>query len=299
MISRDKIPLQPLFKEIDKDELVPLFKEINNSTTNHLLKYPGEEFKNINFENNLKYRYEDRNYGRVYSKDRNKFLSLQTNTSGYDVVNIYGIENDKIKLKRRFVHRLVANEFCDNNDSERIYVNHIDSDRSNNHYTNLEWCTHQENMDHMKLQGYIKRGEDNHNSIFTNEEVHTICKMLEDGFNYRQISEYLGREFTESISSQIGSIRRKITWVHISNLYNIPPIFEHNIRDDGIIHKICIMMEQGINDKDIVVELYNVEPDDKKTLSKYYKFLYKLKSRERYKRIVDQYNIPYPKKRKK
>lgn len=80
-------------------------------------------------------------------------------------------------------------------------------------------------------------------------------------------------------------------------MYNIPPI-EHNIRKDDIIHKICMMMEKGIDDKDIIVELYNIDPNDKKSLSKHYKFFYKLKSRTRYKRIVDQYNIPYPKKKK-
>lgn len=298
MINKNKIPLKRLFKQTDDNNLSPLFKTIDNNITNHLFKYPDEEFKNINFENILKNRYEISNYGRVYSKDRNKFLSLQKNSSGYDVVNIYGIENNNIKLKRRFVHRLVANEFCENNDENRIYVNHIDSDRSNNHYINLEWCTHQENMDHMKSQGCIKRGEDNHNAIFTNDEVHTICKMLEKGFNYREIAEFIGKEFTESVASQIGGIRRKINWNHISDLYNIPPIVKHNIREDEIVHKICSMMEKGVSDKEIAINLYNVDPENKKELSKYYKFFYKLKSRTRYKRIVEQYNIPYPKKKK-
>lgn len=48
-----------------------------------------------------------------------------------------------------FAHRLVALAFLPNKDAQ-LYteVNHIDKNRANNSLTNLEWCTHQENMLH-------------------------------------------------------------------------------------------------------------------------------------------------------
>ena len=49
--------------------------------------------------------------------------------------------------KRFFVHRLVAIHFLDEDES-REFVNHMDKNRGNNHVSNLEWCTHQENCAH-------------------------------------------------------------------------------------------------------------------------------------------------------
>ena len=50
-------------------------------------------------------------------------------------------------LKTFKVHRLVAKHFCEGYKPE-LHVNHIDGNKLNNHYTNLEWCTHKENAKH-------------------------------------------------------------------------------------------------------------------------------------------------------
>ncbi len=43
-----------------------------------------------------------------------------------------------------FVHRLVAQYFCDGY-AEGLVVNHIDGDKTNNRSSNLEWVTRSEN----------------------------------------------------------------------------------------------------------------------------------------------------------
>lgn len=45
------------------------------------------------------------------------------------------------------VHRLVALTYIPNPDNKPC-VNHIDNNASNNHFSNLEWCTHEENIFH-------------------------------------------------------------------------------------------------------------------------------------------------------
>lgn len=59
--------------------------------------------------------------------------------------------------KNIFIHRLVANHFISNAPIGKE-VNHKDSNKDNNHFSNLEWTTHQENMTHYKMTRKIPRG---------------------------------------------------------------------------------------------------------------------------------------------
>lgn len=63
------------------------------------------------------------------------------NNLGYYKVHI--IRDNKPRLES--VHRLVAKAFVQGY-QEGLIVNHIDHVRHNNHYTNLEWITHAENI---------------------------------------------------------------------------------------------------------------------------------------------------------
>lgn len=62
----------------------------------------------------------------------------------YKVVSYY---SEKVR-KRKFVHRLVAKNFIDKTNKTYNVVNHIDGNKNNNHYTNLEWTSPKGNREH-------------------------------------------------------------------------------------------------------------------------------------------------------
>lgn len=83
--------------------------------------------------------------------------------------------------KRSFrVHRLVAEAFVPN-PNNLPEVNHIDGNKTNNKSTNLEWCSHRDNIEHALNTGLIKIGEDNSNAKLTKDDVVFIRRYYKKG----------------------------------------------------------------------------------------------------------------------
>lgn len=80
--------------------------------------------------------------GKVYSHLTDKFLTPIRRTEYLAVKLCY-----EGALKWFYVHRLVAEAFCENPHNKQT-VNHIDGDHHNNHADNLEWMTMSENNKH-------------------------------------------------------------------------------------------------------------------------------------------------------
>lgn len=81
--------------------------------------------------------------GEVWSVKRKIFLKQQTDKDGYKRVSLYRQNG----YKMFFVHRLVALAFVPNPENKPT-VNHLDEDKTNNHYTNLTWATMKEQNTH-------------------------------------------------------------------------------------------------------------------------------------------------------
>lgn len=89
-------------------------------------------------------RYQISNYGRVFSVINQTILKNILKKTGY--YNI-GLQLYSGKRKDERLHRLVALHFCDKPDDCNV-VNHIDSNKTNNYYKNLEWTTISGNTKH-------------------------------------------------------------------------------------------------------------------------------------------------------
>lgn len=88
--------------------------------------------------------YQVSNFGRVKSLEKNKVKKLTKNKkSGYQS---FGIWMNKT-MYSFYIHRAVAKAFIPN-PLNLPEVNHKDGDKTNNHVSNLEWCTKKHNMQH-------------------------------------------------------------------------------------------------------------------------------------------------------
>lgn len=105
--------------------------------------YPRHEISNFGRVKNLGTFTEHKLVGIYHSKPRILKTSPHK-TLGYCFVSL---SKDK-KYKKFLVHRLVAEYFIKGKSKYRNQVNHIDSNRSNNHHSNLEWVTPKENQNH-------------------------------------------------------------------------------------------------------------------------------------------------------
>jgi hypothetical protein len=131
-----------------------------------------------------------------------KYMKLSKSNNGY-----YGLS---LKRKRKSIHRLVAIAFIENKNNLPC-INHIDGDKSNNNFFNLEWVNHSQNLKHA-FENNLRsnKGIKHPQSKLTEVQIKEIRNLYNKGIQHKIISDMF------SISkSYVGTIGRKITWKHV------------------------------------------------------------------------------------
>ena len=129
--------------------------------------------------------YEVSNLGRVRSCDRRekhsdghlrmrygKMLHSSIQDRGYAHVILHQNGNRKTHA----IHRLVATAFIPNPEN-RTTVNHIDGNKQNNNFQNLEWVSPKQNTVHAVKLGLVKSGEESHKAKLTSAQVQEIRSL--------------------------------------------------------------------------------------------------------------------------
>lgn len=89
-------------------------------------------------------------------------------SSGYLGSSLTG--DDGRQCLRR-VHRLVATAFVSGRSEKNREVNHIDGNKTNNHYSNLEWTTRKKNVNHAAVNELMAKK-------LTSEQVLEIRSLI-------------------------------------------------------------------------------------------------------------------------
>jgi hypothetical protein len=132
--------------------------------------------------------------GKLYSKKSKRFLKSRSDKDGYIVVTL--CVNNKTYRKR--IHIVVAQIFIPNPNQFRV-VNHIDGDKTNNHFSNLEWSTISKNTIHAYETGLNSKGRTV--SQYTKE-----WKYIRTFRSTREAGRALGNE--KSFSTGISAVCR-------------------------------------------------------------------------------------------
>lgn len=185
--------------------------------------------------------------GDVFSLRSNRLLTGWESYYGYRLV---GMTDDNGVVVQIPVHRLVASAFIPNPEN-KPQVNHKDGVKLNNHVNNLEWVTPSENLIHayeskltngkLSQNGEYLKGDYIETSSFTEDDIHTVCKLISEGYRDVDIARITGFG-----RRNINNLRHKERnfWYHITSQYSFSFSKEERMSPELVI-LICERLQQG------------------------------------------------------
>lgn len=143
-------------------------------------------------------------FGKVFTKIYDRELKGEISIQGYRRVRLG-------PLGKFAVHRLVAELYCEN-PHNFPQVNHIDGDKLNNHFINLEWCTAKHNIIHSHKNKLVNlcNGTKSNLAKLIDSQVLEIRSLHEQG----KSKSDLAKMFNIGVSNIYAIVTRR-SWKHI------------------------------------------------------------------------------------
>lgn len=246
--------------------------------------------------NDVVFDYYISNMGIVYDSNMDIVIPKKDNR-GYLYVRIHTtLPTGQSYSTRAHIHRLVALAFIPNPNNLPT-VNHLSvkisedgthyADKEDNRWFMLEWSSYSDNNQHAidnKLRIPLSC-EQHQYATLTNEQVISVCELLQNGSLYEEIIEQLNLKDIPNIKRKLIMIKNGYAWKDISKDYNFSE--QRRAKSDFTeenIHTICKMLEQGETDYGKILDTINVSDTrlHRKTIST-------IKTRKKYRRIGNNY----------
>ncbi len=215
--------------------------------------------------------------GQVKNLETGNILKQPLGTHGYPTVSgrIAGYSYRKCMCS----HRLVAEIWLPNPNNHPV-VNHIDADKTNNHVDNIEWTTFAGNSQHAADNGLLVFngvcGEKSNIAIYSDEEIHAICKDLSQGMRNCDVARKYG------ISDMyIKKLKRKGQRRDITSQYTFH--FKKPKFTDEVMHWVCERLQDGKTQTQILAEAEGVNNVNLALIKN-------LRGKKMYKHISSNYN---------
>lgn len=204
----------------------------------------SEIWRPIIYEDIMSDKYEVSNFGRIRRKSDKYIMHQSISKDGYYRIAL--VLNDGSN-KPRSVHRIVATAFVPRYSDELNVVNHIDGNKRNNNYMNLEWTNASGNMIHAYSMGLQKPkvGSDNNFALIDEDMAENICKLLlKTEGSASEVVRILKDSGIEYVSVDlVQHIKDKHSWIHISDRYfNRETFKRQKIEKEKYVEMICVSL---------------------------------------------------------
>lgn len=199
------------------------------------------------YQTNNGFSYYVTRFGEVWNTETMTKLGIRIDGRGYRQVNLGSEHNVS-------VHRLVARYFVpvpkdlvdQGLNEESLVVNHLDGNKLNNRWDNLEWTTQKGNVEHACINGLIP-------TIIDDQLLERVWQLLQAGYSDINISRETGIP-----SQNVRNIRHGTSFRYRTDKYTWPkysPGVREEKRRDELTMKCVQMYNQGMTHKAIADKL--------------------------------------------
>jgi hypothetical protein len=184
----------------------------------------NEKWKEFSLGYKSQKRYAISTYGRLMSfmdNFKDGEILKGSLTGGYNSFRYRIYANKKVINRNILLHRVVAEHFLPNDDAEKVFVIHLDFDKTNNRLENLRWATKEDVNTHNQknptvIQAISNMVEDIHQgkrNKLNPSKVLFIRGKLDDP-NRKTRMKMLAKQFDVS-EMQLYRIKRRENWGHL------------------------------------------------------------------------------------